>query len=141
MILFKPEHVDLILAGEKTETRRLGKKRWNVGAVHLCGTKLFGGTFARVKILDVYEERLGDMGQTDIAAEGYAGKDYKAAWERINKKPWDDDEVVWVVMFEVVDCPDCWGLGYIPGSSFVKCPRCKGSSKFQPLDKPKGGDE
>lgn len=108
MILFKPEHVDLILSGEKTQTRRLGKKRWNVGAVHQCKTGLFDDLFARVKILDVYEERLGDMGYVDIAAEGYAGKDYKAAWERINKKPWDDDLVVWVVAFEVTEvCGDC----------------------------------
>ena len=36
MILFQEEHVQPILDGHKTQTRRLGKKRWNVGAVHQC---------------------------------------------------------------------------------------------------------
>jgi hypothetical protein len=34
MILFKKEHKDLILADIKTQTRRTGNKRWNVGAIH-----------------------------------------------------------------------------------------------------------
>lgn len=100
MILFKPEHVAPILAGEKTQTRRLGKKRWNVGAVHQCRTQLYGKPFATVLILGVRQERLGDISAEDVAAEGYAGKDYKAAWERINGS-WDDDQVVWVVEFEL----------------------------------------
>jgi len=41
-------------------------------------------------------------GPEDIAAEGYEGGDYKAAWNRINPKtPWDDELVVWVVEFEM----------------------------------------
>lgn len=104
MILFKPEHVCMILDGTKTQTRRLGKRRWNVGANHQCRTQLFGEPFAQVHILNVRQERLGDMHPFDIEAEGYAGEDYKAAWNRINPKtPWDEDLVVWVVTFELTE--------------------------------------
>lgn len=109
MILFKPEHVDPILAGEKTQTRRLGKRRWNEGAVHQCKTNLFGDVFARVKIIQVRQERLGDISREDLVREGHAtGEDYKAVWERIYKKPWDDELLVWVVDFEITEiCGDC----------------------------------
>lgn len=109
MILFKPEHVEPILAGEKTQTRRLGKKRWNEGAVHQCKTNLFGDLFARVTIIQVRQERLGDISLEDLVREGHAtGEDYKAVWERIYKTPWDDELLVWVVDFEVTDiCGDC----------------------------------
>lgn len=103
MILFKPEHVDLILEGRKTQTRRTGKKRWNVGAVHQCKTQMFGEPFAKVLILGVREERLGKISWEDICREGYGWRgDYKEAWERIYKTPWDDDLEVWVVDFRLM---------------------------------------
>jgi hypothetical protein len=73
MILFKPEHVPMILSGRKTQTRRLGKKRWNVGAVHQCQTRMMDNTsvFAFVRIRDVRQETLSDISDADIYAEGY----------------------------------------------------------------------
>ena len=35
MILFRPQHVGPILDGRKTQTRRLGKRRWREGAIHV----------------------------------------------------------------------------------------------------------
>ena len=104
MILFKPEHVQPILEGRKTQTRRLGKKRWNVGQIHQCKTRLFNNeTFARVLIRSVRRERLGDIGPEDVAREGYGTrKEYENAWERIYGVPWDDNLDVWVVDFELV---------------------------------------
>lgn len=107
MILFKPEHVEMILNGNKTQTRRLGKKRWNVGAIHQCKTKLYSyESFACVRILEVRQEYLHDISEADIGAEGYGLKpgDYKEAWARINGGEWYDYSYtsVWVVTFELV---------------------------------------
>jgi hypothetical protein len=104
MISFKPEHVKPILEDRKTQTRRLGKKRWNTGAIHQCRTRLFDGEpFARVRIMSVRRERLGDISRGDIAREGYATRaDYRAAWEAIYGSPWNDDLEVWVVDFKLV---------------------------------------
>lgn len=127
MILFKPEHVGPILSGEKTQTRRLGKKRWNVGAVHQCNTKMFGEPFSRVHILDVYQEKLGHISPDSIAKEGYGGEDYKAAWDRINPKtPWDDELIVWVVTFERVICDFCKDEGRVfdHASGWYPCAHC-----------------
>lgn len=110
MILFKPEHVLLILGGNKTQTRRLGKKRWNVGSVHKCYTRppfAKGGAepFCRVRILGVRRELLLDITAADARAEGYGNRlDYLDAFLTINCCSADTNDLympVWVVTFAV----------------------------------------
>jgi hypothetical protein len=110
MILFKPEHVPLILSGRKTQTRRLGKKRWNVGAVHQCQTKMLrnDSVFAHVRIKRVWRECVSDMSEADVQAEGYDSfPDYCRALWRINGGGSPDMEL-WAVEFEVLteETPD-----------------------------------
>lgn len=103
MILFKPEHVAPILEGRKTQTRRVGSRRWNVGAVHQARTKMLdaGSTFARLSILDVRIEKLSAITPLDAWREGYESVPaYLAAFYRINGDA-DPDPHVWVVEFEV----------------------------------------
>lgn len=104
MILFKPEHVGPILNGRKTQTRRLGKHRWNVGAIHQARIRMLDkdSTFAHLRILDVGQEWLRSITDEDARAEGYDnGVEYIRAFERINPKaPYNP--VVWVVKFEAV---------------------------------------
>lgn len=105
MILFKQEHVAPILTGVKTQTRRGGMKRWNVGARHQCRTSMLKGDtcFAVVEILDVRREFLLDISPDDARAEGYESPDaYFAAWRRINKTG-DLHCECWVVTFRLVD--------------------------------------
>ncbi len=100
MLLFKPEHVPLILNGTKTQTRRIWKrKRCNVGAVHLAKTMMLSKDyFAKLKILRVWEERLGDISQADAIAEGYQdGNDYLNAFFTINKiGDTFHDRIIWL---------------------------------------------
>lgn len=62
MILFKTAGLaQAILEGRKTVTRRVGKRRWKVGSLHLCYTRPAfarppGEPFARVRIVSVTEE-------------------------------------------------------------------------------------
>ncbi len=106
MILFKQAHVELIMRGLKTVTRRKGLRRWKVGAVHKCYTKppfTKGGAepFAQVKILKVYQQELGLMTGLDADHEGgYTLTEYLRLWERMYGS-WDPEEVVWVVEFEL----------------------------------------
>ena len=110
MILFRPEHVEPILAGRKTQTRRIGKRsRCKVGSIHLAKTKMLSkDSFARLMIRAVYLEVLGAISDEDAKAEGYADKEaYFAAFFMINKIALADQDSwllmpVHVVRFEVV---------------------------------------
>lgn len=105
MILFKPEHVDPIKKREKTQTRRRGKWRWKVGAIHQAKLNFKKGSkpFANLLIKAVREERLGDISEEDARREGYPTVEvYIDAYKRIYGG-WDPDEVIWVVDFELVE--------------------------------------
>jgi hypothetical protein len=107
-MLFKPEHVEPILSGRKTQTRRLGKKRWRVGAIHRCYVRpsfAKGGSesFASVEIISVRRECLSDISDADILAEGYDS--FPAYWDALHRithgrvTPTSD---LWVVTFALV---------------------------------------
>lgn len=103
-MLFKPEHVGLILSGRKTQTRRVWKKsRARVGAVHKAKTALFSPDhFALIRITGLRRERLGDITLEDVRREGYDTlEEFKEVWVRINKT-WDPELEVYVVSFELV---------------------------------------
>lgn len=88
MLLFKPEHIEPILAGRKTETRRLWKRRRaRPMALHWCTTKLYDkeARFCRVRIASCLREPLGCITDDGAMREGYASRElFLAAFERIN---------------------------------------------------------
>jgi hypothetical protein len=105
MLLFKPEHVAPILAGTKTQTRRIWKaKRAKVGSIHLAKTKMISKEFfAKLEILDVYQESLKEISDEDAKAEGYNNAAaYFVAFCEINHLKKVPDILVYVVKFEEV---------------------------------------
>lgn len=112
MLLFKPEHVPMILEGRKTQTRRIWKRRRVVpGSVHKCYTrapfvKPPGQPFCSVEILGARVEWLLKISDKDALAEGYQSRDeFLDVFARINGLPRDHeglDRVIWVVEFRVV---------------------------------------
>lgn len=111
MILFKPEHVGPILRDEKTHTRRRGRARWKVGAVHQARTNMPwqdpAGHFVDLEILDVQPSLLLEMTDHDARLEGYPDVGaYIEAFCRINRMSREDAvlEVLWDVTFKRVGC-------------------------------------
>ena len=106
MILFKIEHVPMILSGEKTQTRRIWKRcRAKVGGLHWAQTRLFdpASRFARLEILGVSTEPLGFISEEDAFAEGYASPlGFLEAFERINGRV-ARSTVVHVVQFKLLE--------------------------------------
>jgi hypothetical protein len=102
MILFKPEHVPMILNHTKTQTRRKGKRRWKVGSVHQAKTNFKkDSAFANLRILAVREEPLGCITTEDAKAEGYNSiAEYQQVYKRIYGT-WEPEEEVHVVDFEL----------------------------------------
>jgi hypothetical protein len=105
MLSFKPDHVEKILSGAKTQTRRLWLRcRVRVGAIHPCVTRRFGAPFARVRITAVRQEPLTAISDDDVLREGYEDRAaYLLALENIYGMPLKPDVLVWVVDFELVD--------------------------------------
>ena len=105
-ILFKPQHVAPIIEREKCATRRLGDRRWRVGARRKCYTvpPFQGGIpFATVEIMAVYVQRLGAMKRADARAEGYPSMvAFAKAWRGIHGS-WNPRSRVWVVEFTLLE--------------------------------------
>lgn len=103
MILFKQEHVKPILDDRKTQTRRTGKLRWKIGAVRQAKTGYNKDSeFAKLKILAIRQEPLGEISSSDVIAEGYNTViEYIDVFKRIYGE-WDPRLIVWVIDFERV---------------------------------------
>ena len=108
MLLFKPEHVPMILDGTKNVTRRFWKKRRAVpGSLHQARTGLFGKPFAKLRITEVYREKVTAITNEDIKNEGYGGRnEYLDVLMEINKGKFETEwdflqSPVWVVRFKV----------------------------------------
>lgn len=71
MLLFKPEFVDLILSGRKTQTRRVHKRPRRVGSIHNCQINFDSKPFCRVLITRVRHQMLCDISEADILKEGF----------------------------------------------------------------------
>jgi len=104
MLLFKPDHVELIKRRKKTQTRRTWANcRVKVGSIHQAKTSFKKGEqpFAYILITAVRQEFLGQITDEDARKEGYPHvPGYKRAFKRIYGR-WDPHELVWVVDFEL----------------------------------------
>ena len=80
-----------------------------MGSIHLAKTMMLSKDFfAKLEILDVYQERLGSISKEDAIAEGYPTvNDYLRAFRKINHLSDNDfyetlKTMVWVVKFKAV---------------------------------------
>jgi len=102
-MLFKKKHIKLILAGKKTQTRRLPGKlaSYQVGQVYSIKDRWFGKAEGYILITRKFQQRLGDISPEDIRKEGYRDLDeFKVAWIKINGS-WDSKRLVTVYEFKL----------------------------------------
>lgn len=123
-MLFKDFHVEMIVNGYKTQTRRRitrckkGKRKGKVnpplkvGSIQPCKTTMYGETFAKVKIFRRWAERLGDISAEDAKAEGeYTPEEYIKGVSEMYDNAIDENEVMWCYEFvRVLLCPECGGI-------------------------------
>lgn len=104
MFLFQENHVKQIILGTKTQTRR-NHRHWraNVRAIHQVRTELFGKPHCHIRIIDRWEERLGDIGVAEAHAEGgYTPDEYIDGLIEMHRGAVNTDTVLKVYQFELV---------------------------------------
>jgi hypothetical protein len=71
-MMFKKAMANLIFEGKKTQTRRVpSKKTYKVGSIQPIQINYFDKAKGHIKILRVYEQKLGDMVPSEVEAEGF----------------------------------------------------------------------
>ena len=102
MAIFKKKHIDLVLEGRKTQTRRSHKSEWKVGKTYSVRARRFEKGIAKILILRKFRERLGDISLQDIRKEGFSNIwEFKAAWEEIYGS-WDPEQLVTAYQFILI---------------------------------------
>ena len=101
-LIFRQEHIRLILEGVKTQTRRRHKHLLKAGMIYDIKSSWICKTGHRILITRVYRQRLGDITPEEAMKEGgYTVEEFKQIWILINGY-WEPDEVVVVYEFRLV---------------------------------------
>jgi hypothetical protein len=104
MALFKRKHVELILRGRKTRTRRVHSYEWKLSRVYGVRDRLFGKPVAHILVVRKFRQRLGDISAEDVGKEGYGSlQEFQRAWEEVHGQgSWNPDLIVTAYEFKVV---------------------------------------
>lgn len=103
-MLFHQKHIQSILSGIKTATRRDWKTPHAIeGGTYKCKTKMISKYhFAKIKATQIYKQKLKDMTEEDAKKEGgYTLEEFKKIWVEIYYK-WDPEWEVTVIEFELI---------------------------------------
>ena len=100
-LIFKQEHIRLILKGKKTQTRRRHKRLFKAGKIYNIKSNWVHKTGHRILITSVHRQRLGDITPEEAMKEGgYTIEEFKEVWILINGS-WNLDEEVVVYEFRL----------------------------------------
>ncbi len=104
ILFFRREFIPSILSGRKTQSRRLKKPKVKAGELcELRSGRRREDAFALAEILDLRCERLSEISEEDVRAEGMNSKEeFLRKFREIYKLSEEEDPEVWVVKFRVV---------------------------------------
>jgi len=99
-MIFQQYHIDQISSGIKTQTRRSINSIYSVGRSYRVQPGRGKHGLFKIKILKVHLEKLGDISEEDIRAEGHTTlEEFINVWRLINKN-YNPNEIVKVIKFE-----------------------------------------
>lgn len=101
---FRPELAALVMAGAKTQTRRLTRGRrcsYKVGKTYAVQPGRGKHAIGRLRVTDVRFQRVGEISDSDARREGFSSADEFVAYWRGLHGEWWPDTPVHVISFEV----------------------------------------
>jgi len=105
-MLFKKKHIEMILAGRKTQTRRLPGKsaNYSVGRVYAIRDGWFSKAQGYILITRKFRQKLGDINFEEVKKEGYNSlQEFRWAWEEVNGQgSWGPQQIVTAYEFKVL---------------------------------------
>ncbi len=106
-LIFRPELVEKILTGEKTETRRKVREgeacRYEVGKTYALQPGRGKKAVGRIRITGVRREHLGQMSHHKALREGFTGTgEFLRYWQMLYGPFVPDLVEVWAIRFELV---------------------------------------
>jgi len=101
ILLFKKEFIPKIMKGTKTQTRRLESKL-KEGDIVFAKISYYTHHFAKLKIIKIWQERLGDISNEDVKEEGFCSHfNFMKRLCEINKgKEITKDTILTAIKFE-----------------------------------------
>lgn len=104
LVIFRPELVARILAGDKTQTRRLVRPglpcRYRADRTYAVQPGRTKHGVARIRITDVRTERLSEITEDDARREGFASVEgFFAHWDGLHGAAGYTEVDVWVISF------------------------------------------
>jgi len=102
MPIFKPKHLNLILQGTKTQTRRISRYRLKIGKAYAVRSKMLEPAQARITITRAWKQQLRDLTPEDVHKEGFNSfKEFRQAWKEIYGS-WNPDQIVTAYEFRLL---------------------------------------
>jgi hypothetical protein len=134
-MLFKKKHIEMILTGSKTQTRRLPGKsaNYSVGRVYAIKDRWFSKAQGYILITRKFKQKLGEISPEDIRKEGYKSlEEFRRAWEEIHgPESWQPNLTVTVYEFKPYKKPERTTIARpFPNHVFARHYRDTGSSNI-----------
>ncbi len=107
-MIFSPKLAHLVLAGKKTETRRLVKEgeaicRYHPGRTYAVQKRRGGRSQGRIEIRSAEIEQLGELTYEGALAEGFRSRDeFFEYWTELHGYV-DHELLVWAISFRLVE--------------------------------------
>ena len=102
MPIFKRKHLNLILQGTKTQTRRISRYRLKIGKAYAARSKMLEPAQARIRIIRAWRQQLRNLTPEDIRKEGFNSfTEFRQAWIEIYGT-WNPDQIVAAYEFRLL---------------------------------------